>query len=354
MRSPPLAFDGRLLTKQTYAGNSSYPRKGDSQNVELHFLGTGAGLPSKQRNVTSIVLDLLPERGSCWMFDCGEGTQHQLLHSPLKLSKVDKLFVTHLHGDHIFGIPGILSSRSFQGNPGPLTLYGPVGLRRFVDACLDVSTTHLTYAIEVCEIADDSHLVFEDDDVIVTARWLAHGIPSLGYRVEERDRPGVFFPERAKAAGVAPGPLYAKLQAGHSVTTADGRTVHPQQVMGPPRAGRKLAILGDTRPCPQVLELAQDVDVLVHEATFGQTEANLAHSYHHSTTVEAAEAAKASHAHKLILTHISARYGPDDVHKLEAEANDVFPAAQFAYDFLTVPVPFPDAALQHLHQHPDR
>ena len=312
--------------------------------MKLHFLGTGAGLPSKQRNVTSIVLDLLQERGTCWMFDCGEGTQHQLLHSPLKLSKIDKLFVTHLHGDHIYGIPGVLSSRSFHGNPSPLTIYGPVGLRRYIDACLETSTTHLTYPIEVREVADDG-LVFHDDNVTVTARWLSHGVPSLGFRIEETDRAGVFYPQRAKAKGIAPSPLFARLQAGQSVETPDGRVVYPNEVMGPPRPGRIVAILGDTRPCPEALEVARNADVLVHEATFGQAEANLARDYNHSTTIEAAEVAKMSRVHKLILTHVSARYGQEDVSNLEAEAKTVFSAAQFAYDLLTVTVLFSDEAV---------
>ncbi|KPV43324.1 ribonuclease Z [Alicyclobacillus ferrooxydans] len=306
--------------------------------MELHFLGTGAGLPSKIRNVTSLVLDLLPERGTYWMFDCGEGTQHQVLHSRVKLSKLDKMFVTHLHGDHIFGIPGVLSSRSFHGGTQALTIYGPPGVKDYVMASLNLSQTHLTYPIEIQEISEAGGVIFQDDEVTVSAQWLLHGIPSLGYRIVEADRPGEFYPQKAMELGLPPGPLYAALQAGQTVESATGRQITPEDVLGPPRPGRTVTILGDTRPCDAIFDLARDADVLVHEATFSSAQSTLAHAYHHSTTVEAAKAAKRSNVGQLILTHVSARYRPEDVDGLTAEAMQIFPDVHVASDFLTVPI----------------
>ena len=306
--------------------------------MELHFLGTGAGLPSKIRNVTSLVLDLLPERGTYWMFDCGEGTQQQVLHSRVKLSKLDKMFVTHLHGDHIFGIPGVLSSRSFHGGTKALTIYGPPGVKDYVMASLSLSHTHLTYPIEFQEISEAGGVIFQDDEVTVSAQWLLHGIPSLGYRIVEADRPGEFYPQKAMELGLRPGPLYAALQAGQTVESPTGRQITPGDVLGPPRPGRTVTILGDTRPCDAIFDLARDADVLVHEATFSSAQSTLASAYHHSTTAEAAKAAQRSNVGQLILTHISARYRPEDVDGLTAEAMQIFPNVQVASDFLTVPI----------------
>ncbi|MBJ4025802.1 MBL fold metallo-hydrolase, partial [Salmonella enterica subsp. enterica serovar Derby] len=174
----------------------------------LLFLGTGAGIPAKTRNVTSVALKLLEERRSVWLFDCGEATQHQILHTSIKPRKIEKIFITHLHGDHVYGLPGLVSSRSFQGGEGPLTVYGPQGIKTFLETALDVSGTHVTYPLVIKEIGEGT--VFEDDQFIVTARSVSHGIPAFGYRVQEKDVPGALDAEALKEIGVSPGPVYQK------------------------------------------------------------------------------------------------------------------------------------------------
>lgn len=306
--------------------------------MELYFLGTGAGVPSKHRNVTSIALSLLQEQGVWWLFDCGEATQHQVLHSPMKLNKVDKIFITHLHGDHLFGLPGVLSSRSFQGGETEVTLYGPTGLKEFVTTALAVSQTHLTYPISIVEI-EQPGLLFESEKFSVKAYWLEHGVPSLGYRIEEHMRPGPLLPERAKAYGILPGPLYRELKSGKSVTLEDGRIVTPGDVTGPSIPGRIVAILGDTKPCDGIQKVAQHADLLVHEATFALDKAELAPSYNHSTAEDAARAAKSAGVKRLVLTHISARYNENDLPILLAEAREVFEQTFLAFDHFSIEIP---------------
>ncbi|MCL6452252.1 MAG: ribonuclease Z [Alicyclobacillus sp.] len=314
--------------------------------MELYFLGTGAGLPSKQRNVTSVAVNLLQERGSWWLFDCGEGTQHQILHAPVKLHRVDHIFITHLHGDHVFGLPGVLSSRSFQSGTGPLTVHGPVGIRALIETALGVSGTHLTYPLKIDELSGPGR-VFADDEWTVDADLLDHGVPCFGYRIAERPRLGPLLPERARAHGLTPGPAYRLLKAGQAVMGPDGSWIRPEEVTGPPIPGRVVALLGDTRPCPGVRRLARGATVLVHEATFAAEREDLARRYHHATAVQAAEAAREAGVQQLVLTHISARYGEADTAELRHQAARVFPNVLVAADHTVVPVtapaPAPDA-----------
>ncbi|GJM69308.1 hypothetical protein HMSSN036_15240 [Paenibacillus macerans] len=230
------------------------------------FLGTNAGVPSLERNVTSLALRLLEERRSLWLFDCGEGTQHQILRSPLKLSKLEYIFITHLHGDHLFGLPGLISSRAYQGGDSPLTLFGPKGLKKFVETTLGLSESRIDYKLEIVE--HDGGLLFEDDTFRVEAALLEHRIASYGYRVVEKDLPGKLDAAVLERFGIRPGPLYGKLKKGESVVTPSGETLHAVDVLGKPKAGRIVTILGDTRPCSAAQKLAQNADVLVHESTF--------------------------------------------------------------------------------------
>ncbi len=300
--------------------------------MKLLFLGTGAGLPAKSRNVSAIVLQLLQETGTEWLFDCGEGTQHQILRAPVKLHRLEKVFITHLHGDHIFGLPGLLSSRSFHGAPSPLQVFGPPGLRSFVECALSISSTHLTYPVEWFEVHPG--VVWSDERFEVTCELLDHVVPSYGYRVTERDKPGALQSDALKALGVQPGPIYGTLKAGGRVVLENGTVLDGREFLDPPIPGRKLAILGDTRPCASVQTLAQDADVLVHESTFHSDLAALAHQYGHSTALDAARMAREAGTHTLILTHISARY-QDDVHHLLHEARAVHPNTYVATDFWT-------------------
>lgn len=307
------------------------------RNVDFVFLGTGAGVPSKLRNVTSIVLQLLEERGTAWLFDCGEGTQHQILKTAVKPRKIEKIFITHLHGDHIFGLPGLLSSRSFQGGTEKLTIYGPEGIADFVNISLKVSTTHLQYPLEIIEIKEG--LVYEDEQFTVQALPLDHGIYCVGYRIVEKDRPGALLVDQLKEQGVKPGPLFKALKNGETVQLEDGRILDGKDYLGEPQEGRIITILGDTRVCENAVRLAENADYVVHEATFAADESEMATAYFHSTTLQAAQTAKAANAKCLILTHISSRYSVEEAELLRQQSETIFPNTIVAEDLVQVKVP---------------
>ena len=222
--------------------------------MELFFLGTGAGIPAKLRNVTSIALKLLEERRTIWLFDCGEATQHQILHTTIKPSKLEKIFITHLHGDHIYGLPGLLSSRSFQGGESNVTVYGPTGIKAFVETSLKVSGTYLKYSLEIIEITEG--IIFEDEQFIVEARLFDHGIPSYGFRIVEKDRPGTLLVDKLQEMGVKPGPIYKQIKTGEIVTLEDGTVIDPTRFVGHKQKGRIVTILGDTRTCENAKRLS--------------------------------------------------------------------------------------------------
>lgn len=305
--------------------------------MELYFLGTNAGVPTLQRNVTSIALRLFEERRSFWMFDCGEGTQHQVLRSPLRLGKLEKLFITHLHGDHLFGLPGLLSSRAYQGGTGPLQVYGPHGIRSFLEAALQVSQSRIAYPLEIIEHAGG--VLFEDESFKVEARLLEHRIDSFGYRITEKDTPGSIDKELLVSKGLKPGPLYGRLKRGENVVLESGEVIHPEDVISEPKRGRVVTILGDTRPCPGVAELAQNADMLVHEATFAHDLKDMARDYYHSTALQAAEAARDAGVRGLVLTHFSSRYSTAvDLDPLLQEAQGVFAETRLAEEFALIPI----------------
>jgi ribonuclease Z len=305
--------------------------------VDFVLLGTGAGVPAKARNVTSIALQLLEERGTVWLFDCGEATQHQILKTAVKPRKIEKIFITHLHGDHIFGLPGLLSSRSFQGGVDKLTVYGPKGIDAYINTSLQVSGTHLKYPLEIIEIEEG--IVFEDEQFTVTAMSLDHGIYSVGYRIVEKERPGSLLVDRLLSEGVKPGPLFKALKNGQNVCLDDGRVLNGKDYLGAPQKGRIITILGDTRVCSNALILAESADYLVHEATFSAAEAEMASAYYHSTTVQAAETALKAGAKHLILTHISSRYTVEDSERLKEESKAIFANTIMAEDLMAIRVP---------------
>jgi len=309
--------------------------------LELIFLGTGAGLPARERNVTSIALRLLTGQGEVWLFDCGEATQHQMMRSPVKLSKINHLFVTHAHGDHIFGIPGMLGSRSFQAATLPMTLCAPKAVCDFVEGALSASQTHLTYKFKTVETREG--IVYEDDRWVVIAAKLDHSVDSYGYRVIERDQPGKFNPNGLEELGIPLGPLYGLLKQGQSIQLEDGRVIRGEKFVGPTTPGRIIAIMGDTRYCKAAIELARGADVLVHEATFAHEDRLLAQRYYHSTATQAACVADSAGVSQLILTHISARYQHDRGEQLVEEAKKRFPATTIAHDGMVWPIDRPSA-----------
>lgn len=299
--------------------------------MKIHFLGTGAGVPSKPRNVSSLVLKLLDESNEMWMFDCGEGTQQQILRTTLKPRKVSKIFITHLHGDHIFGLPGFLSSRSFQGGEEKLTVYGPKGIRTFIETTLKVTGSTVSYPLEIVEL-EKQGVAFKNKQYQVIYDTLAHAIPTYGFKVIEADQPGELLIDKAQAAGVPKGPLLGKLKAKQQVTLADGTVLDGKDFIGSDKPGKRVAILGDTRFCPQAIDLAKDADVLVHEATYEAGEEKMARQYFHSTAAQAAQVARKAHVKKLYLNHISARYVGNKVKQLQKDAQLIFPNSRVVYD----------------------
>ncbi|WP_155285869.1 ribonuclease Z [Lacticaseibacillus zhaodongensis] len=313
--------------------------------MEITFLGTGAGSPARSRNVSSLALKLLDERNEVWLFDCGEGTQHQILRTTIRPRKVTKIFITHLHGDHIFGLPGFLASRANQGGSEELTIYGPHGIEDYVRTSLRITQTRLPYKLSFVDLKPG--LVFDDATFTVSCDHLDHRIESFGFRVVEKDHPGELLIDKVHAAGVPSGPLYGALKAGKTITLADGTQLDGNDFIGAAQRGRSLAIFGDTRQNSRELALAQGVTVLVHESTFAGGEAKLAHQYFHSTNIQAAKLARRAGVGRLLLNHISARYVGAAAKQLQYEARGVFKNTRVVNDFDTINIPFVKESDQH-------
>ncbi|AUT06374.1 Ribonuclease Z [Streptococcus parauberis] len=309
--------------------------------MELQFLGTGAGQPAKQRNVSSLVLKLLDEINQIWMFDCGEGTQRQILETTIKPRKIEKIFITHLHGDHIFGLPGFLSSRAFQASDEQtdIDIYGPVGIKNYVQTSLKLSGSRLPYQINFHEF-DESSLgkILETDKFIVYAEKLAHTIFCMGYRVVQKDLEGTLDAERLKAAGVNFGPLFGKIKSGQDIVLEDGQTIYAKDYISAPKPGKIITIIGDTRKTPASERLAKNADVLVHESTYGKGDEKIARNHGHSTNMQAAQVAKNAGVEKLLLNHVSARFLSRDCRQMEKDAASIFENVKIVKDLEEVTI----------------
>jgi ribonuclease Z len=302
-------------------------------NLDLVFLGTSASAPTAHRAPTAL---LLRRGGERLLFDCGEGTQRQLLRSTVGLVDLREIFITHFHADHYLGLPGMLKTFALRDRELPLTVYGPPGLRDLFDA-LRIVFGRLTYPLELVELRAGTAL--ERDGYRLLVFPVAHGVSAVGYALVEAPRPGRFDVEAADALGVPNGPERGALQRGESVTLADGRTVTPDAVLGPGRRGRTVVYTGDTAPTEVVQTLAEGADVLVHEATFAHEESERAAETLHSTARQAAELAREAGVRLLALTHVSPRYfGPE----LVREAREVFPQTVVPRDFDVIEVPLPE------------
>jgi ribonuclease Z len=290
-------------------------------------LGTASALPTDTRHLSALAVE---RKGRVLLFDCGEGTQYRLLDATLSRTRVDAIFVTHLHGDHCYGLPGLLSTLALQQRTDPVDLVAPTGTRAMLDAIPGDAPGDLSYPLRVTELdaGRAPATVYETPELSVTARPLDHRGFAMGFRLEEKTRPGRFHPDRARALGVPEGPAFAHLQEGESVTTPDGTTVRPEQVLGPPRPGVAVAYVTDTRPCDGGRALARDADLLYHDATFADALHDRAAETGHSTAREAATVARDAGAERLLLGHLSARY--DDPAPLAAEAQAVFSSAEIA------------------------
>ena len=307
--------------------------------MQITFLGTSSGVPTRSRNVSSVALRL-PQRAEVWLFDCGEGTQHQLLRSDLKSSQISRIFITHMHGDHIYGLMGLLASCGLAGSTERIDMYGPADLDDYLRASKRYSQTNFSYPVQLHAVQPG--VIYEDDEFIVSCRMLKHRVPAFGYRVEEKDRPGRFDVEKAKALGIPAGPLYGLLKRGETVTLPDGRQINGSELCGELEMGRKVVYCTDTVYCDNAVELAKDADVLIHEATFAHKDAQLAFERLHSTSTMAAQVAHLAGVKQLIMTHFSPRYAPGNAIGLDdllEEARAIFPKTKLAYDFFSYDVP---------------
>ena len=300
-------------------------------DLDLVFLGTSASAPTAHRAPLAL---LVRRGGERLLFDCAEGTQRQLMRSSVGLPDLEEIFLTHFHADHYLGLPGMLKTFALRQRDLPLTVYGPPGLRDLFSS-LGRIFGKLSYPLDLVELRAGDAL--DRDGYRILAFPVHHGVSAVGYAIVEHVRPGRFDVETADALGVPNGPERGALQRGESITLSDGRVLTPDSVLGEARPGRRIVIAGDTAPTETVRVLAEDADLLVHEATFLEGERARAAETLHSTALQAAEIAREARVRMLALTHVSPRYfGPE----LAREARDVFPATIVPRDFDIVEVPF--------------
>lgn len=300
--------------------------------MSVHFLGTGGSWPSSQRNVSATAVK---RGGEVLLFDCGEGTQRQFQKSELSYQAIRRIFISHLHGDHVYGLPGLFKTMQLNDRTEPLDLYGPRGLRDYMETLRRIADVKGQYPIQVHEAADGG--VVELGDYSIHARRANHNAYNLAYSLQETTRPGRFDKPRALSLGVPEGPLFRKLQMGESVKLKSGATVSPNDVMGAPRPGRKLVVTGDTGPCTQLVDLARGASLLISEATYCADMEDRAAEYGHMTAAWAGRLAQEAGVGRLALTHISPRYTDPDRHLEEARAE--FSNVFVAHDFARLEVP---------------
>jgi ribonuclease Z len=302
-------------------------------DLDLVFLGTSASAPTASRGTAAT---LVRRGGDRLLVDCGEGTQRQLLRSDVGLVDLEHVFLTHLHADHVLGLPGMLKTFGLRGREVAITVYGPRGTRSLLGA-LGVVVGRVAYPLDVVELGPGESIGMKDYRIDTFA--VAHRTTAVGYALREDERPGRFDVAAADALGVPSGPLRGALQRGEPVTLPDGRVVRPEDVLGGARRGRTVVITGDTAPAASVVEAAAGADVLVHEATFLAEERSRARETGHSTAGEAALAAREADVGLLALTHLSARYPPSAVAE---EARELFPRTVVPRDFDLLAVPLPE------------
>lgn len=299
--------------------------------MKIIFLGTGGSLPTKERGLTSIAIR---RKGELILFDCGEGTQRQMAWTEVSPLKIETIFITHFHGDHFLGIPGLIQTMSLMDRERKLEIYGPPGTKEKISTILQVPIYTEKFEVEIKELEPETKI--QRGEYYIETAEPDHSTNEIAYALVEKERPGKFYPEKAKNLGLEPGPKYARLQEGESVELSDGTVIEPDQVLGSPRPGRKIVYSGDTRPSENVRGLAEDADLLIHDATFGSDLAEEAEVAGHSTTEEAAEIAKEAGVDRLVLTHPSPRYS--DASVLEEEAKEIFPDTVSAEDLMEVEV----------------
>ena len=295
--------------------------------MEIIFLGTSSAVPTLERNHPSIALRAFAE---VMLFDCGEGTQRQLIEAKISPMKITKIFISHFHGDHILGLGGLIQSLGFRGREKDLDIYGPKGLHKIINAISSFGYFQINYNLNIHEIQDGT--IIETEDYVVECAKMEHNIPSYAYSIREKKKP-LFLREKAEELGIPPGPLYGKLHNGEEVEF-EGRIIKPEQVLGEAKKGKKISYSGDTRPCEAMIRLARDSDILIHESTYEAEDYQRAVDNAHSTSVEAAEIAREANVNELVLTHISTRYTSDE--NIKSEAQKVFKNTKVARDYMKI------------------
>jgi ribonuclease Z len=304
--------------------------------LRVTFLGTSGAVPTAQRNPSGIYIN---REGEELLFDCGEGTQRQMMRFGTGFS-ISAIFLTHVHGDHVLGLPGLLQTLDFNDREEALTIYTPRGTVRTIKTLITALDTRLGFSVEISEI-DPGETVHGDDAFEIRTFATDHRTRSVGYALVESDRKGRFDREHAEELGVPVGPKFGALHSGESVELEDGTVVEPEQVVGPPRSGRRVVYTGDTRPTKATVEIAREADLLIHDATFGDDWADRARETGHATAREASKTAHRAGAKHLALTHISSRY-PGDASQLAREASETFEATFVAEDGREIDVSFPE------------
>jgi ribonuclease Z len=302
-------------------------------SLRVKFLGTSGSIPTLKRSLPAVVIQSPKNQ---WIFDCGENVQRQMMQAKTSFHKKMKIFITHLHGDHVLGLPGLLQTMALMDRKEPVQVYGPVGLKEFLVCTKETLNFGLTFPVEISEILKEG-IVCETEEYIVTAKKSNHSVESYAFAFVEKPRPGKFFPKKAVALGIQAGELWGKLQRGEEITLLNGKTVKPKDVMGPMRTGRKIVYTGDTKPFEAFAKFAEGSDLVIHDCTFDDSLAEKASVDGHSTPSQAAAQAKAAGAKQLALSHISARYPNSEL--LLEQAKKVFPNTIIAEDFLELELP---------------
>jgi ribonuclease Z len=303
--------------------------------LNVIFLGTAGSLPTPERNPSAVLIN---REGALTLFDCGEGTQRQMMRARTGMMRLEYIFLSHLHADHILGIPGLLETMAFQGREKPLTIAGPMNTIRLIEAFSSICCFARDFEVRAMEL--DPGDVVRMDGCQVEAIETHHSVPSLGYSLVEDRRLGRFNREAAMVLGIPPGPLFGRLQHGKSVEIG-GKIITPDQVMGPPRPGRKIVYSGDTRPCRSIEFASSNADLLIHDGALAEGMADWARETKHSTAGEAAQLAKRAGARRLILTHVSSRYS-EDISPLITDARNFFENTVIADDLMKVEIGFRD------------
>lgn len=302
--------------------------------LTVTFLGTSAARPTVERNVSGLSLH---REGETMLFECGEGTQRQMMRYGVSFA-LSEIFFTHFHADHFLGVIGLIRTLGLQGRPEPLLLYGPKGAKKVLGEAMKLGVERVPFPVEITEVKPGDAIGKRDGYEIIPF-GTEHGGGSVGYALREFERRGRFDVEQAKAAGIPEGPLWGKLAKGESIELPDGRTLKADGFVGPTRAGRVVVFTGDTRPSASTIDAAHHADLLIHEATFGEEEKDRAKETGHSTAKEAAQVALAAGVKKLMMCHVSARYSIS-ADELVREAREVFPNATVAKDGMEVDVPY--------------